>query len=590
MTSIRTAIGGLVLLAACEPRGSRSSPAGPVTASDGGRGLEVLSLGSSANAVHPEPTAGAPPLPPLDGSRVQYAYDELLAGHADEARKAFGDLGKANPASPEEIKKHLSSPTASSRGLLRNARTCTYATGSQEACGKALDRAGGGSCTAGTLTTGCGQIAIEVDGARVLKLYRSDEASVVGDYLVTHSPSGPAAVLGLADLAERLSFKGEIVATLDGGKKLVSRTETPIAAKSSGSSMGGPSLVRVDVRVLDPATRKTSNPCFVGNEIPLPVVSRPTVRLLRDGSRLLVRAGGDSGSPTGAVTLCSLDPARVLARFEAVGARVWTTTADEKTLFLSGIPVPSKARTGSMPDTFTALVDSVAIDTTTGAVQRVRQKEATSDIPGRDMVLAADGSTLAVGSHAMITFFETHPLKATTPLKLEIDFGNFDSSYDLTPSLELLPDGSTMTASIDGAPLAVPGMANKAPTEYGHVWLVSLKTRQVVLRGTRLSEFYASGDHSSGFLLAPSSSKSERLVVRTDAAGTTRTRTLTAGEGVAEGQKLPLELAAMEVHSSGMRRGSLEPAEVSLDVAKQLASQLCSVGGLFVPKAACPPP
>jgi hypothetical protein len=195
------------------------------------------------------------------------------------------------------------------------------------------------------------------------------------------------------------------------------------------------------------------------------------------GTRLLVR----EGNPYGHVTLCSVEPARVLGSFATEGGRTWAADRGERNVFISGIPVPAPKKADLTTPEYTVFYDHVAVNLLSGAVQRARTKEPTADVPGRDIVVAANGETVAVGSHANLAFFSTKPFRSVSSVKLEGSFGGVDSSYHLTPDLLLLPDGLTLLATYRHTEYSPP---DRRPSEVRYAWLASLKTRKLTTQGT----------------------------------------------------------------------------------------------------------
>jgi hypothetical protein len=565
------AAGLLVLLVACERRvpvqGSRSGEATDGGAPDSG----------SADAAAAATVAR---LPALDGQAVRKAYEAILAGRLDEARSSFAGFGRSGTVSADQVREAFTSPPGAQRGLLRNARNCVFGDVGHERCRQLLmQNREGGVCDGERYTVRCGQIAVDTDG-HLLGAYWNGESVIRGRYLVTYSPTGLATIKNIDDFNDLLSIQGEVVSEVEAGRKLVVIAVTPLDRPSTRN--GETFTHRVDAHLVDPLAHKVSGPCRLSDSATASFAwdSPPEVRVLADGARWIVR----EGDSTGRVTLCSLEPSRVLAAYSTWGDKTWLTDRKERVLFVSGIPVrstPTKMKDVLEPDVV-EFFDHVSVDLASGRAQRIRTREETAGVPGRDMVLAANGGTLAVGSYARIELFSTEPFRCVDSLKLEIDFGSFDSSYDMSPQFTLMGDGATVAATLVN-PGYIRPQSVYAPDR--RLWLVSLNTRKLILRGRMLTELYE--DRATGrsaFAARLSSPKEEQSIVVVDEHGNVTTREMTAGEGDAPGEKLPTEFASMK------RR--LEPtwqdaSEVDSTAAGRLAEKFCAVGGLFVPKAAC---
>ena len=133
-----------------------------------------------------------------------------------------------------------------------------------------------------------------------------------------------------------------------------------------------------------------------------------------------------------------------------------------KSLYVSGAVVAAaipQDSLGGAPEA-SSLVDHYAVNPATGAAQRLRTKEATTDIPGRDMALSADGATLVVATQSLLRFFSTRPFHVVSDMTL--DGPVLESSYNVTPALTILPDGKTLLATYSAAALAGLGSLDDA--------------------------------------------------------------------------------------------------------------------------------
>jgi hypothetical protein len=444
----RLGLSALVLVAGC----SRCGPSAEPTALEIARAADVVDAEVTS-------TSDAAAYAPLDTAKVEHAYAELFAGHAEVARTLFGELGTAKAVTPDEVEKGLFSPRTTQRGFA----------------------------------------------------YWRGDLAIHGRYLVARDSSGLAAIQSPDDFSVAMTVQGDIVAAVDGGTKLVVATETPLARPTTRK--GETLTVRVEVRVVDPVAKKTSSACVLGDAPRGMLDHGPEARLFAHGSRLLLRAP----NPFADVIVCAVEPGHVLARFPTEGGHTWVIDRDEQHVLISGIPTATKE-----------IVEHAEVDAVSGAAQRLRTKEETADIPGRAVLLGPDGGTLLVGSHRLLTLFSTKPFQRVASLKLSTEFGSFDSSYNLTPRLTLLPDGTTVEAVIETTDNPPP---TGQPVQTEHVWRVSLATRRL-------------DDPTGQSTARPPTAKT------------------TANAG----------------------------ADDDAIVAARVASNLCSIGGVFVPKAACPAP
>jgi hypothetical protein len=515
--------------------------------------------------------------PALDAEVVRRAYEALLAGRMGEARTLFATFGPPTTVSAEEVMKGLALPAGARRGLLTNSSACVYGEVGDAQCTKLISRVGG-SCDGGKLTMSCGQLDLDTEG-RIHGAYWRGEAITRGRYLVTYSPAGPAVIRDIDTFNGLMSVTGEVVSDVDDGNRLVMVGETALSKPvvRDGKNV----TTRVDASLVDPRSRKISGKCPLQNSVSFYNV--PEFAILGGGTHLLVR----EGDPYSHVSLCGLEPARVLASFATEGGRTWVADRNEQNVFISGVPVPAPKKADLMTPEYTAFYDHIAVELLSGAVQRVRTKETTADVPGRDLVVAADGETVAVGSDANLAFLSTKPFRPVSSLKLEGWFGgDGTSSTNRTPNLFVLPDGLTLLATYRHTEYGTP---DGRPSEVCYAWLASLKTRKLITQGTMLTNLYEErASQRSGFVV--SSTDAESTVVLVDGAGHVTTRKATGDEGDSPGRKLPPELASMKRHEESRmptHAGFQGGATVDPAVAVRIAASLCSRGGLFVPRAMC---
>jgi len=545
------------VLAGCA-RCDRSRP--PLPGPDAARedAGPVLPTDAAADAEAPAP-------PPLDAGRVKAAYQALIAGDLQTARTAFRALGRfVGPTSATRLARDAFLLPGGQRALLDLGATCAFDDVGVERCAAVTDRSGG-TCSGGRLRAGCGRVLVDLIDGRARAFFGPGEAAGVGRYLITYTAKGSSVVNRLDTLEEILTVDGEIVSAVAGGSKLVAIRTAP------GRGAG------YDVVVVDPERRTTSPPCRVRRAT---TMSRAAIRFryLAASDRLLI----ESGSPYSDITLCAVDSGRTLASFATKGSTTAIIDAPEKSLYVSGEVVATATPQDSLgggPEA-AALVDHYAVNLATGAAQRVRTKEHTTDLPGRDMVLSTDGATLVVATHALLRFFSTRPFRVLSDITLDVPV--LDSSYNVTPALTILPDGKTLLARYDVAALAGLGSLDDAGAAAAassfEVWVVSTASRSVLYRGRSVLGWRSDPAGRRGaIVLDATRPASERLVLSVTETGLV-SRVLGPGEGDARGETLPPELGA-----------ATPPALLPDPAALQgLAVTMCAAaGGMPVPRALC---
>ena len=463
--------------------------------------------------------AEAPDPQPLDAARVKAAYQALIAGDLQTARTAFRELGRSvGPTTAARLARDAFLLPGGQRALLDLGATCTFGDVGVERCAAITDRSGG-TCSAGRLTAGCGRVLVDVIDGRARAFFGPGEATGAGRYLVTHPDKGSSVVKRLDTLEELVTVDGEVVGAVAGGSKLVAIRTAP--------GKGEPQ----DVVVVDPERRKTSPPCRVRRTT---TTARGPLRFryLIASDRLLV----ESGSPHSDITLCGVDSGRALATFATKGSTTAIFDAAEKSLYVSGAVVAATIPQDSLgggPEA-SSLVDHYAVNPVTGAAQRVRTKEATTDIPGRDMAVSADGATLVVATHALLRFFSTRPFRVLSDIALDAPV--LDSSYDATPALTILPDGKTLLATYR-AVAALGGLGSlddagaAAASSSFEVWVVSTASRSVLYRGRSVAGWRSDPAGRRGAIVLNATRPArERLVLSVTESGLV-SRVLGPGEG-----------------------------------------------------------
>lgn len=536
-------------------------------------GEDGQAIVDSQNGASQLPTRKA--LPTLDAERVTEVYSVLTAGDARRAASLLSAMKiRSEPLDPRKFARAGFFGADSDRVLVATDTACSFGDLGQEKCHAAIERVGG-SCDGGKLTATCGQILLDSKDGAVKAFYRGAGARAEGNYLLTFEHEDKTVVRRPTTLEEVMVTEGEVVAAI-GGNRLVS-------IRFAASPSGSPSARRTTlVRVVDPAHGTITPPCPVATPI-----SRSTkFRLLSGGNRLLI----SEGTPYSKIAVCALDTGRLVQRIEAEGDNTVLVNHDEKQLFVSGIPVPSAKRDPLKPE-FTALFDHLRLDLGTGSNQRLRTKESTADVPGRDMQLTGDEKTLIVASNRRVTLFETSPFRVLASVDLGPASVALDSSYNVTPSLHLLPDGKTLLALYVVTDYVPP--RGEARQRFD-VWVLSTEARKVIYRGTSLTGWREDAKvHRGAIIVDTSLPREERVLLVADEIGI-KTRPLDAGEGDGTNEKLPPEFASLKEGAY-----SFSPPERTFDTTttppdpepamlQRLSGQLCAASGLIVPKAACP--
>ena len=435
-----------------------------------------------------------------------------------------------------------------------------------------MERSGGSREPTGELTAACPVLAFDLDGNAVAQ-FEPGDARVQGEYLVTYTESGVTTIRDIADFSERFSTRGEIVAELNG--KLVALTRQALTPGAPLPDAFEPA--RTQAWLVDPRAKRTTGPCQLPNSNQM--LGQRDFYLLAGETRLLVT----ENAPVTSVTLCSLQPMRVLFQSPLYGSKPWLTDATERTLFLSGSPLPQRHNAGdsSADLPVTETYDHRAIDLHSGVVALARVKEISSLFSEHALSLSADERTLVVASHLQAALFATRPFHWLGSISLAQGAPGLDSSYDLTPEIRLLSDGNTALALFDLSWTTYPA----APEPNVQLSVLSLPQRRVLLRGKLLGEIYAEETSRRTALVVDVAAPEPGIALATiDGQGKLTRRALASDEGVNAGQRLPPEFASL---TRVERRSPAAPSAASV-IAQRLAPKLCWVGGLFVPRAACP--
>jgi len=329
--------------------------------------------------------------------------------------------------------------------------------------------------------------------------------------------------------------------------------------------------------LIDPVGKHTAGPCRLSDSNQTP--TGRDFHLFVGGTRLLVT----ENSPVTSVTPCGIDPARVILHSSLIGSKPWLTDRAEKTLYLSGLtlPPPLNGRDPSADSPTTQISEHRALDLRSGAAARVRVKESAPDLEEHTLSLSSDEQTLVVASHLQVTLFATKPFHWLSSISLDEGMEGFDSSYNLTPEVFLLADGHTALAFFDLSFATELGQ----PARKNEFSLISLTKHRLQLRGQLLGEVYEDkSTRHTGAVVDVAAPEPGLALLTIDEQGKVRRRALAVGEGSEPGQRLPQELIGMtrlEPHSPPVPVGTQA-------IAQHLAPKLCWVGGLFVPRAACP--
>lgn len=199
-------------------------------------------------------------------------------------------------------------------------------------------------------------------------------------------------------------------------------------------------------------------------------------------------------------------------------------------------------------------------------------------MPGRHMVLGADGETLVVATHEQIRFFSLHPFRALSEVVLEVVLEGpaIDSSYNLTPALTILPDANTLLAAYG----VVAGSAFE-------IWILSIRDRAVLHHGRSVLGWMSDDSGARGAIVLESLQPGRAGIVLGATKAGLVSRPLAPGEGVDAGQKPPPEIAGLRPRtaSHGQRNALAEEAAL-----QSLATTMCTLGGLRVPRAVCQQP
>jgi hypothetical protein len=396
--------------------------------------------------------------------------------------------------------------------------------------------------------------------------------SRLGQYLVTYAESGTTTIRDIADFRDLFVTHGDVGAAL-GEQLVVLRREAAAPGKSVLDRFEN---AHVEAWLIDPITKDTAGPCRLSDSNQ---TSSRDFHLLASGTCLLVT----ENSPVTSVTLCGLDPARVILHSSISGSNPWLTDPDEKTLYLSGLtlPPPLNERDSSADLPTTEVYEHRAIDLHSGVAARVRVKESVPVLVEHALSLSADRQTLVVASHLQVALFATKPFHWLSSISLDKGMEGFDSSYNLTPQVRLLADRRTALAFFD---LSWSTELGQPPRKI-ELSLISLTKHRLELRGQLLGEVYQDEvTRHTGAVVDVEAPEPGIALLTIDDQGKVTRRALAVGEGSDPGQRLPQELIGMtrlELHRPAV------PIEATA-IARSLAPKLCWVGGLFVPRAACP--
>ena len=558
-------------LCACEPRAAVATHAAPSSvvaprASESAAQLASAPPPSRATPVAEQPREGPgfgrpnldpePPVPKeqLDPVRVRVAYEAVLAGRNDDARRLFAAFGRAQPVHAAWLERRLNWTEGAPRGLLPNAQACDYGNVGAARCDTVSTR-DGGSCTPplGTLVARCPSLAFDRAGVAVA-VFQPAEAKAIGQYLVTYGADAATTVRDIADFQARFVTRGEIVAEVGGALIAVERERT--------KGKPQPSYERANFRawVVDVKRQRAQGPCRLGAGYG--EYGQRAFHVLAEGTRLLTFAE----PPSGNVLLCDVATGRTLFQSPIVGFEPWQTDAKERMLYLSGLPVRSPRTSSSLGDEsdFNRTFEHVALDLHTGASARVRTKHSVTDIAALTPSLSRDGSSLLVASHLQVTLLATKPLRVQATVSLETVAKGWDSSENLSPILHLLSeDGRTVLALFD-----LRRFGDDQSALQTEAWLISLGQRKVLLHGWLTGNVLENpSTREASFEIQPQGSNAARQSVIVDAQGKVTRRALPALDSLRSAGTMP---------------------KIPNALAVGLAPQLCWVDGLFVPQSACP--
>jgi hypothetical protein len=572
LRALPIAVLACALVAACagKKRGTQSNvDAGTVDSATPSATSSVPLSGLSATpSADQEPT---PPATALDPVQVRAAYGALLAGRTDEARRLFAAFGVAQRVVPVRLGLRLQWVDGAPRGLLPPARLCAYGNLGRERNSEIMTRTSGGLGPNGELTAACPELAFDRQGNAVAQ-FEPGEAQVVGQYLVTYAESGSTTIRDIADFRDRFVTHGEVVAAL--GEQLVVVTREAIAPGKS--VLDRFEKAHIEAWLIDPVRKQTAGPCRLSDSNQ---TSSRDFHLLAGGTRLLVT----ENLPVTSVTLCGLDPARVILHSSISGTKPWLTDPHEKTLYLSGLslPPPLNGRDYKADLPTTEIYEHRQIDLRSGVAARARVKESAPVLVEHALSLSDDQQTLVVASHLQLALFATKPFHWLSSISLEKGMEGFDSSYNLTPEVRLLADGRSALAFFDLS--WVTGFGQ--PPRKIELSLISLTKHRLELRGQLLGAVYQDKNmRHTGAVVDVAAPEPGIALLTIDEQGKLTRRALAVGEGSDPGQRLPQELV-------GMTRLELYPPAAPdgpTAIAQSLAPKLCWVGGLFVPRAACP--